>query len=87
MLEDKELEFPCHYPIKVVGLNHSEFYGKIYEVMHKHIRSLKPKDGRIKESKNGKYLSVTFSFEALNREHVEAIYIDLRAHDDVVTII
>ncbi|MCH9631958.1 MAG: hypothetical protein S4CHLAM6_02800 [Chlamydiae bacterium] len=84
-LSDHELEFPCQYPIKVIGKANEDFKRSILQIVHGHFEQ-KVSDDLIsfKHSRNNKYLSITIDFEAKSRQHVDNIYKDLKACNEVV---
>ena len=82
---DQELEFPCHYPIKVIGESNDIFRKNILQIIHGHFKKRVSDDLlSFKHSKNNKYLSITINFEAESRQHVDNIYKDLKACEQVV---
>ncbi len=86
-LSDKELEFPCQYPIKVIGKSNDQFRKNILQIIHSHFKKRLSDDlVSFKHSKNNKYLSITIDFEAESREHVDSIYKDLKACQEVVCL-
>lgn len=86
-LSDKKLEFPCKYPIKIIGIASDDFRKKIIQIIHSHFETQLCDDLiSFKHSKNQKYLSITVDFEASSREHVDEIYKDLKACDQVICL-
>lgn len=87
-LDNKKLEFPCEYPIKVIGLAKSKFKKNVLNIIHDHFEH-KVSDDLIsfKMSKNNKYLSITVNFIAKSRGHVDAIYADLKQCSEVVCML
>lgn len=84
---DQELEFPCQYPIKVIGKASDDFRKNILQIIHVHFKKRVSDDlVSFKHSKNNKYLSITIDFEAQSREHVDQIYQDLKACQEVVCL-
>ncbi len=87
-LDNKELQFPCEYPIKVIGFAGSTFKKSVLSVIHGHFeQNLSDDLISFKHSKNEKYLSITVNFLAQSRGHVDAIYHDLKQCDEVVCLI
>lgn len=78
------LTFPCEYPVKAMGANKDDFHDEIYQCIKAHAPEVSKEGVQIKTSKNGKYLSVTVLVYAQSRDHLIAIYQDLRALDSVV---
>lgn len=87
-LDNHELEFPCQYPIKVIGLAKAPFKKNVLDVVYQHFKSQISDDLiSYKMSKNNKYLSITVNFVAESRPHVDAIYKDLKNLSEVICLI
>ena len=71
-----KIEFPCDYPIKVMGTAASDFEVFVCDIMGKHaeidVTSIK-----MKESSKGTFQSVTISITATGKPQIEAIYEEL----------
>ena len=78
------LDYPNRYPLKVVGKPSKDFE----QAMVAMVQARCPKADHIeitrKESKGGKYISLTLTFTAWTRQQIEDIYRDLHASDQVV---
>lgn len=71
-------QFPCQYPLKVMGRNTSEFYAVVSAIIEKHIPHGHEVTYATRLSSGGKYMSVTATFLAQSREQLNAIYDDLK---------
>lgn len=78
------LQFPCTYPLKVIGRNVDGLEKLVLRVVAKHIPEIGPEAMRIQESQEAKYLAITLTFTAQSREQIEAIYLELNRQEDVV---
>ncbi|NMA11573.1 MAG: DUF493 domain-containing protein [Chloroflexi bacterium] len=89
MTEENELklEFPCNFPMKVIGNNSEIFEKEVYEVLEANGVSIDPSMVQCKLSSGDKYCSMSFEFEAKTREQVDQIYIDLTADPNVKWIL
>jgi len=77
------MKFPCSFPLKVMGHNNNAFESAVRAVIKKHLQdALVLFESRL--SSSGKYLSVTATFTATNREQLDALYRELNAHELVV---
>lgn len=74
------LDFPCRFPIKVMGEHHPEFRTIIYEVVRVHAPDLEMVDIVARDSSSGKYISLTVNVMAVSREQLDNIYMALTAH-------
>ena len=83
MNEDTLLEFPCQFPIKVMGNNSANFENEIVMIVRRHIPQLGEAAVRSRPSKTGKYLSVTITFSAQSKAQIDEIYRAVHAHPEV----
>lgn len=82
---DTLLEFPCEFSVKAMGLaSHPNFEALVVELVALHVPDLPDNASRTRASKNGKYLSVTVTFQASSKAQLDAIYYALTDHPDVV---
>lgn len=80
MQDDSPLTFPCRFPIKVMGENHSDFENEIVMIANRHIPNLGEGAVSSVPSRTEKYLSVTIVFEAASREQLDNLYRAMNAH-------
>jgi putative lipoic acid-binding regulatory protein len=85
MTEKPELlQFPCSYPLKVMGRNTNQFHAVVSSIIEKHVADEKGVTYRSRISAEGKYISVTATFSAQSQEQLAAIYQDLNKHELVL---
>lgn len=77
--EEVELNFPCQFPIKVVGAASEEFELQVCEIAKRHDPAFSDKALSRNQSRSGKYHSLTLAIQATSREQINAIYRDLKA--------
>jgi putative lipoic acid-binding regulatory protein len=77
------MNFPCSFPLKVMGHNNHAFESAVQAVIKKHLQET-PVIFERRASGSGKYLSVTATFTATSREQLDALYRELNAHELVV---
>ncbi len=82
--QESLLEFPCEFHIKAVGLDENDFDQLVAEIIARHVDDLAEGAIKTRTSSNGKYLSVTVTINAKNKAQLDAIYVDLSAHDRVM---
>ncbi|MBL4794691.1 MAG: DUF493 domain-containing protein [Pseudomonadales bacterium] len=76
-------EFPCTIQLKAMGLSHHPLGDIVIEIVEKHIPNFDRSTLSIKDSKKGKYISVTVTVPLTNKSQVEGIYADLDKRDEV----
>ena len=84
---NEKVQYPIHFPIKVLGLNTRTLPSSVVGIIEKHAPDVVKTKPTIKVSKNRKYLSITLEFTALSLAHLETIYSSLREHPDVKTVL
>ena len=72
--EESFIEFPCSFPIKVVGTNCPEFHEDICKIAKEHDSSFSEKSIISRQSSAGKYLSLTIKIYATERPTLDAVY-------------
>ncbi|PID50283.1 MAG: hypothetical protein CR991_02320 [Proteobacteria bacterium] len=73
------MDFPCAFPIKVVGQAGNALTERILEIAQRHDPEFVfDVNVRRNESRTGKYHSFTLAITATSREQLDAIYRDLR---------
>ncbi len=78
------LEFPCDFPIKAMGHADTDFDLLVVELVRKHAPDLSEGAVKTRPSKAGTYVSVTVTVTATSKAQLDAIYLELTAHERVV---
>jgi uncharacterized protein len=78
------LQFPCVYPLKVIGTNTGELLAVVHAVVEKHVAGTNEVTYSTRVSSGDKYLSVTATFQAESHEQLKAIYEELGRHPFVL---
>jgi putative lipoic acid-binding regulatory protein len=78
--EETLLEFPCDFPLKVMGATRDGFAQAVVEVVLKHAPDFDPARVEMRPSKAGNYLSLTCTIRATSKPQLDALYRDLTAH-------
>lgn len=84
MGEDSLLEFPCEFPIKIMGRESSKFHALARALVEKHTGPLA--DGAVVSalSRKGNFVSVTVTVTAQSQQQLDDIYRELTANDEVL---
>ena len=75
--------FPCDYPIKVVGDVTPEFHNQVCEVVAKHDPTMTNDRISQKTSRKGNFVSLSFMLVAQSKEHLDALFADLKGIESV----
>jgi len=82
--EESLLTFPCDFPIKVMGRAEPGFDLLVVELVRRHAPDLTEGAVSSRASQGGKWVSVTVMLRAESKAQLDAIYLDLTAHEKVV---
>jgi len=85
--EAPKIEFPCDYPIKVVGRAAPDYKQFVIDVIQKHAADLDPDKVELQPSRNGNFYSVRFTINATGVDQLEAIFEELKASGRVTMVI
>lgn len=80
-------EFPCEFPIKVMGLAGNDFDVLVVEIIIRHIGEVTEGAVVVRPSTNGKYVSVTVTFEAKDQQQLDSLYRELSAHERIMMVL
>ena len=81
------LEFPCAFPIKVMGRTQDGFAQAIAEVVVRHAPDFDAATLEMRSSSAGNYLSLTATVNATSREQLDELYRALVAHPMVAMVL
>ena len=81
------LEFPCDFPLKIMGATHPDFAQAIAAVVVKHAPDFDAATMEMRPSKAGNYLSLTCTVRAVSQQQLDALYRELTAHAMVKVVL
>jgi putative lipoic acid-binding regulatory protein len=81
------IEFPCRFPLKVMGERHEAFITTVIEVVRVHAPDLTEQDVVARESSTGRYQAVTVTITATSRLQLDTIYLALTGHEMVKVVL
>ena len=84
MTEESLIDFPCDFPIKMMGRDTPEFRKTARSLVENHVGPVSDDTVRTAVSRNGNLVSVTVTVNATSQEQLDAIYRDVSGHDDVL---
>jgi uncharacterized protein len=77
-------EFPCEFPVKVMGRASEDFRRLTREIVERHTGTLSDTQVIERLSKDQNFLALTFTIRASSREQLDALYRELTASEDVL---
>ncbi len=81
------LEFPCTFPIKIMGRTQDGFAQTVVEIVHRHAPDFDAATLEMRTSSAGNYLSVTATVNATSREQLDDLYRELVAQPMVAMVL
>lgn len=81
------LEFPCDFPLKVMGKAEEGFAQAICEVVVRHAPDFDAATMEMRASKGGNYLSLTCTVRATSKAQLDALYLELTKHPLVKVVL
>ncbi len=85
--EETLIEYPCDFPIKIMGKTTPGFAQTIVELVRRHAPDFEAAGVEMRTSKQSKYLSVTCTVRATSREQLDTLYKELCDHPLVVMVL
>jgi putative lipoic acid-binding regulatory protein len=77
--EPPKIEFPCDYPIKVMGRSVAEFRPTVIDIFERHAPGFDQEGIVVRDSRKGNFLSLTITIVATGPEQLDALHKDLIA--------
>lgn len=89
MSEEKEtlLEFPCAFPLKIMGLANDALAQTVLDVVLRHAPDFDGATMEMRASSGGKYVSLTCTVNATSKAQLDALYTELSAHPLVKVVL
>ncbi|MEY4507461.1 MAG: hypothetical protein RL297_2039 [Pseudomonadota bacterium] len=78
--EQSFIQYPCRFPIKVMGANTAEFISTMTALAQGFEPSFNESHIEQRPSRAGNYMGLTLSIEVHNREQLDEIYRALTKH-------
>ena len=84
MPPESAIEFPCEFPIKMMGRDTPAFRETMRTLVEGHAGAVDESRVQSTVSRNGRFVSVTITITATSQQQLDAIYHDVSAHADVL---
>ncbi|GAB1255967.1 DUF493 domain-containing protein [Aurantivibrio plasticivorans] len=80
--EPPKIEFPCaDYPIKIMGEAHDSLHSVVTTLVDTHAPGFDQTKITVRDSRNGRYQSITVFITATGEDQLKALHRDLMASD------
>ena len=87
MAAETLLEFPCDFPLKIMGERRDDFVQRMVEVVQRHAADFAAETVEMRASRGGRYLAVTCTIRATSKAQLDALYRELSAHPWVKVVL
>ena len=87
MSEDSLIEYPCDFPIKIMGKAEQDFTEVALMIVKHHAPDFDENTMEIRSSKGGNYLSITCTIRATSRHQLDELYRALTGHPKVSVVL
>ena len=84
MSEESVIEFPCQFPIKMMGRDSDEFRTTARSLIEAHVGPIADEFVQTNISGKGNFVSLTVTITATSQQQLDDIYRDVSGHDDVL---
>ena len=84
---DSLIEYPCDFPIKIMGATHEAFAQTMVEVIVLHDPDFHSGKMEMRPSSKGSYIGLTVTVRATSREQLDNLYRALSAHPMVKVVL
>lgn len=74
-----KINFPCDYPIKVVGDAADDFPAAVCQVVERHAADFNAADIQVIDSRNGRFQSVRLTIRATGEQQLNELFVELKA--------
>ncbi len=86
-MTDTLFNFPCDFPLKVMGRHTDDFRSIALGIVQKHVGVIEVSQIEERPSKDGSYLGLTFNFTATSREQLDGLYRELTSCEKVLIVL
>ena len=91
MSEEKSPEslinFPCEFPIKILGKDNDFFENTVSQIMAKHDQKYSEFSVKKNNSKNKNYIALTWVVNVNNQDELDNIYRDLSKDKNILFVL
>ena len=85
--QESLLEFPCRFPIKIMGKDLPDFQDHVVGLISSHVGEIVPTDITLRISSKGNFLALTVTISAESREQLDNVYRSLTASKRILFVL
>ena len=87
MANETLFEFPCDFPLKIMGAAQEGFAQAVLDVVIRHAPDFDAATMEMRLSKGGNYLSLTCTVRGVSKAQLDALYTELSRHPLVKVVL
>lgn len=84
---DTLLDFPCFFPIKVMGSDPQAIREVLDRVLGEHAPNTPDENIVIRASSKGRFVSITATIQAYSKNQLDSIYRELTASEHILVVL
>ncbi|MDA9272239.1 DUF493 domain-containing protein [bacterium] len=81
------MQFPCDFPLKIIGNNSASFVQEIAAIIQKHYPTVLESSLHCKPSQNSNYLAISVTLHVQNQPSLDALYLELTQHPGIKMVL
>ena len=85
--QDTLLEFPCAFPLKIMGQTNDALAQTVLDVVLRHAPDFDGATMEMRASSGGRYVSLTCTINATSKPQLDALYRELSSHPLVKVVL
>ena len=85
--KDTLLEFPCEFPLKIMGKTHDDLAQTVLSIVTRHAPDFDGATMEMRASSGGNYVSLTCTIVATSKPQLDALYRELTGHPLVKVVL
>ena len=85
--EELGLQFPCQFPLKVMGKTGCELQKSIEQIVNQHVLTQHQLSLSERTSSEARFISITVTIEAQSRSQLDDLYRAFNAHPDIMMVL
>ena len=86
-LDPPKIEFPCLYPIKIIGVASTDFQDEVVTIVEKHAGKISSELMELQASKKNTYVSVRITIAATGVDQLQNLFDELKTLESVKMVL
>jgi uncharacterized protein len=87
MTAETLFEFPCDFPLKVMGRPSDDFRSLVLGIIARHAGEIDASRIEERPSRDGNYIGLTYTFRATSRAQLDGLYRELTSCERVLIVL